>query len=120
MDHSEIAKGLTSEQVEISRLEHGNNMLTPPKKESVWQLYFEKFKDPIIRILLIALVLSVVVSLYQLFTGAVTLSVLLEPLGIFVAILLATTVGFLFELSGWRPITRESRSSFRKWVHCPA
>ena len=99
MDHSNIAKGLTSEQVEKSRVEHGNNTLTPPKKESVWKLFLEKFKDPIIRILLIALGMSVAVSLYQYFTGVASANILLEPLGIFIAITLATTVGFLFERS---------------------
>ena len=92
-------KGLTSEQVEQSRIEHGNNLLTPPKKEPIWRLFLEKFQDPIIRILLITLMLSVAVSLYQLFSGTETVSVLLEPLGIFIAVMLATTVGFIFELS---------------------
>ena len=95
----DIKNGLTSEQVERSRLEHGNNLLTPPKKEPLWKLFLEKFKDPIIRILLITLVLSVAVSLYQWLTGTTGASVLLEPLGIFVAVMLATTVGFAFELS---------------------
>lgn len=78
---------------------HGDNVLTPPEKEPLWKQFLEKFSDPIIRILLIALLLSVAVSLYQLFTGAEGLSVLLEPLGIFVAVMLATTVGFVFELN---------------------
>lgn len=99
MDSGDHRHGLTSEQVEQSRLEHGNNLLTPPPKESVWRLFLEKFQDPIIRILLITLTLSVVVSLYQYFTGTVGLEVLLEPFGIFVAVMLATTVGFVFELS---------------------
>ena len=73
--------------------------MTPPEKEPLWKQFLEKFSDPIIRILLIALLLSVGVSLYQLFTGAEGLGVLLEPLGIFVAVMLATTVGFFFELS---------------------
>ena len=72
-------------------------MLTPPEKESVWKQFLEKFQDPIIRILLIALLLSVAVSLYQLFTGAEGTEVLFEPLGIFVAVMLATVVGFVFE-----------------------
>lgn len=90
---------MTKEQVEKSRLKHGDNVLTPPAKEPLWKQFLEKFSDPIIRILLIALLLSVAVSLYQLFTGAAGLSVLLEPLGIFVAVMLATTVGFFFEVS---------------------
>ena len=102
MDFNDIKKGLTSEQVEKSRLEHGNNLLTPPPKEPVWKLFFEKFKDPIIRILLITLMLSVAVSLYQYFTGVADARILLEPLGIFIAVMLATCVGFAFELSANR------------------
>ena len=91
--------GLTASEVEESRRKYGDNVLTPPEKEPVWKQFLEKFQDPIIRILLIALLLSVAVSLYQLFTGAEGIEVLLEPLGIFVAVMLATTVGFLFEQS---------------------
>ena len=95
----DFRNGLTDAEVERSRKKHGDNVLTPPEKDSIWKQFLEKFSDPIIRILLIALLLSVAVSLYQLFTGAEGLSVLLEPLGIFVAVMLATTVGFVFELS---------------------
>ena len=102
MEHGDRRIGLTSEQVEQSRRQHGSNILTPPAKEPVWKLFLEKFQDPIIRILLIALILSVGVSFYQYFAGTATASVLLEPLGIFVAVMLATTVGFLFELSANR------------------
>ena len=91
--------GLTQQEVEESRRKYGDNVLTPPEKEPIWKQFLEKFSDPIIRILLIALLLSVAVSLYQLFTGAEGLSVLLEPLGIFIAVMLATTVGFVFELN---------------------
>ena len=91
--------GLTQKQVEESRRKHGDNVLTPPKKDPLWKQFLEKFSDPIIKILLIALLLSVAVSLYQLFTGAAGMGVLLEPLGIFVAVMLATVVGFVFEMS---------------------
>ena len=91
--------GLTKEEVEKSRLKHGDNVLTPPKKDPLWKQFLEKFSDPIIRILLIALLLSIGVSVYQLATGVEGWSVMLEPLGIFVAVMLATTVGFVFELS---------------------
>ncbi len=91
--------GLTDEEVLESRRLHGDNILTPPEKESLWHKFFEKFKDPIIRILLIALALSVIVSLYQYFSASAGAGVLLEPLGIFVAIMLATCVGFAFEVS---------------------
>ena len=92
-------QGLSSKQVEESRAKHGFNILTPPKKESVFQLFLEKFKDPIIRILLFALLLSVGVSIYQYVTTDGGVGILFEPLGIFIAIVLATSVGFVFELS---------------------
>ena len=95
----DFRKGLTQSEVEKSRRQHGDNVLTPPEKVPLWKQFLEKFNDPIIRILLIALLLSVVVSLYQLFTGTEGIHVLLEPLGIFVAVMLATTVGFFFEAS---------------------
>ena len=91
--------GLNPKQVEESRRKHGDNVLTPPEKDPLWKQFLEKFSDPIIRILLIALLLSIGVSVYQLCTGSVGWSVMLEPLGIFVAVMLATTVGFVFELS---------------------
>ena len=94
-----IHKGLTNEQVEESRKKHGSNILTPPEKESLWSQFLQKFTDPIIRILLIALVLSVGVSLYEFFAHDEGLSVLFEPIGIFVAIMLATCIGFAFEVS---------------------
>ena len=101
-DFTHYKKGLTSEQVEQSRREHGDNVMTPPQKESLWSLFLEKFQDPIIRILLITLLLSIAVSLYQYFTGTGNVRLLLEPLGIFIAIMLATGVGFAFELSAKR------------------
>ena len=94
-----IHKGLTNEQVEESRKKHGSNILTPPEKESLWSQFLQKFTDPIIRILLIALALSVGVSLYEFFAHDEGLSVLFEPIGIFVAIMLATCIGFAFEVS---------------------
>ena len=90
-----IHKGLTTEQVEESRKKHGSNILTPPEKESLWHQFIEKFKDPIIRILLIALGLSIAVSLYQYFTTEEGLSVLFEPIGIFVAIAIAIVIFIL-------------------------
>ena len=91
--------GLNDAEVERSRSEHGDNVLTPPEKDPLWKQFLEKFTDPIIRILLIALVLSIGVSVYLLYTGEEGWSVLFEPLGIFVAVMLATSVGFFFELS---------------------
>jgi len=91
--------GLTDTQVLESRLKYGENILTPPEKEPLWKQFLEKFTDPIIVILLIALALSIGVSCYEFFTGHATASVFLEPAGILIAILLATVVGFCFELS---------------------
>jgi Ca2+-transporting ATPase len=91
--------GLTDAQVLESRQQHGENILTPPEKESLWAQFFEKFTDPIIIILLVALVLSIGVSCYEFFTGHGTASIFFEPAGILIAVLLATVVGFLFELS---------------------
>ena len=92
-------QGLSARQVEESRAKHGFNVLTPPKKESVFHQFICKFKDPIIQILLIALALSVGVAVYQYITTANGVGVLFEPMGIFVAIMLATCVGFVFELN---------------------
>ena len=92
-------QGLNNEQVAKSRAEHGFNILTPPKKESVFHQFLGKFKDPLIEILLVALALSIGVSIYQYVTTDEGVHVLFEPLGIFVAIMLATCVGFVFELN---------------------
>ena len=92
-------QGLDKKQVEQSRALHGFNILTPPQKESIFHQFLGKFKDSIIQILLIALALSIGVSVYQYFTTDEGYSVLFEPLGIFVAIMLATCVGFIFEVN---------------------
>ena len=91
--------GLTDAEVIQSRKQFGENILTPPQKESVWKLLLEKFKDPIILILLVALLFSVGISMYHFVIGQDGLSVFLEPLGILIAVLLATCVGFAFERS---------------------
>ncbi|MGN8723141.1 cation-translocating P-type ATPase [Segatella copri] len=90
--------GLTDAQVLESRSKHGANILTPPEKEPLWKQFLEKFGDPLIIILLIAGVLSIGISCYEfwgLHEGAETF---FEPVGIFVAILLATGIAFIFEL----------------------
>ena len=89
--------GLSEQQVLQSRQQHGANILTPPEKKPAWKLFLEKFSDPIIRVLLVALGLSISVSCYQFLCGEETAGVFLEPAGILVAILLATGVGFYFE-----------------------
>ena len=91
--------GLTDAQVIESRKKYGENILTPPKKDPLWKEFLEKFTDPIIIILLIALALSIGVACYEYFTGHATASIFLEPAGILIAILLATVVGFCFEVS---------------------
>lgn len=91
--------GLSQEEVIKSREQNGVNILTPPEKTSLWVQFLEKFKDPLIRILLVALVLSVGISAYEAFWLGHDMSVFLEPLGIFVAVMLATVVGFIVEVN---------------------
>lgn len=81
--------GLTENEVLRSRRENGINLLTPPKRPSLWKLYLEKFEDPIVRVLLIAAVLSLIISLIE--------NEYAETIGIIAAILLATGIGFFFE-----------------------
>ncbi len=82
-------QGLNDEEVIRSREQHGENMLTPPEKESIWKLYLEKFKDPVIKVLLFAAVLSLGISVIE--------NEYAETIGIIFAILLATGIGFYFE-----------------------
>ncbi|MDR0864355.1 MAG: haloacid dehalogenase, partial [Candidatus Symbiothrix sp.] len=91
--------GLTDTQVSESRKKYGENILIPPEKESLWKQYLGSFEDPIIRILLVALVLSIGVSSFQVWKGLESWSVFLEPLGVLIAILLATGVAFGFTVS---------------------
>lgn len=92
-------RGLTSQEVLISREKYGSNMLTPPERESLWKKFFEKFNDPIIIILLVAMVLSFGVASYEYWiAGDRNLSHFLEPAGVLLAVLLATGVAFYFEL----------------------
>ncbi|MFT4073317.1 MAG: calcium-translocating P-type ATPase, PMCA-type [Dysgonamonadaceae bacterium] len=88
MDKSQL-KGLNASQVEASRAKHGSNILSPPKKISPWILFFEKFQDPVIRILLIAALLSLLISFVH--------HEFAETIGIFCAIFLSVGVGFWFE-----------------------
>ena len=89
--------GLRAEEVVASRLKYGENVLTPPKKASVWSLFLEKFKDPLIIILLFAGVLSIGIACYEYYGLHHGATVFFEPVGIFVAIFLATAVSFYFE-----------------------
>ena len=90
-------KGLTPQEVADSRQKHGENVLTPAKKSSVWTLFLEKFKDPLIIILIIAGFLSIGIACYEWFGLGHGAEVFFEPVGIFVAIFLATWVAFFFE-----------------------
>ncbi len=96
MKHN-IYTGLTQQQVLESRLKNGTNLLTPPPKESLWKQFLKKFGDPLIIILLVAGVLSVGISCYEYLGLNEGASVFFEPVGIFVAILLATGLAFYFE-----------------------
>ena len=87
--YNKVKHGLSSAEVERSRAEYGENILTPPARTSLWKLYLEKYKDPIIQILLVAAVFSLVIATIE--------DNYIETLGIIIAIFLATTIGFLFE-----------------------
>ena len=89
--------GLTAAQVAESRAKYGENVLTPPVKEPLWRQFLDKFRDPLIIILLIAGVLSIVISCYEYFGMDDGMTVFFEPVGIFVAIMLATGLAFYFE-----------------------
>ncbi|MGL4411214.1 MAG: calcium-translocating P-type ATPase, PMCA-type [Bacteroidales bacterium] len=96
MESNRHITGLNNQQVEESRRINGRNILTPPKKTPIWKLFLEKFEDPIVKILLFALFATFVISSIHYYQGD-GLKVFLEPVGIFVAIILATGVGFIFE-----------------------
>ena len=81
--------GLTDEQVKQSREQHDKNVLTPPQRTSLWKLYLDKYRDPIIQILLVAAFVSLILAFIE--------KNFMETIGIFVAVFLATTVGFYFE-----------------------
>ena len=76
----------------------GKNLIPPPVKESLWKAYLDKFKDPLIIVLLVVFCFSVLVALYEVYYQQKGFSMLIEPLGILIALLLATGVGFIFEV----------------------
>ncbi|MBQ0156936.1 MAG: calcium-translocating P-type ATPase, PMCA-type [Bacteroidales bacterium] len=88
--------GLNSQEVIKSRNQYGSNILTPPEKESLFFKFLEKFKDPLIVILLVAGALSIGISIYE-YTQHPDPKVFFEPVGIWVAIFLATGMAFYFE-----------------------
>lgn len=81
--------GLNSDEVKQSRNTHGSNTITPPKKEPLWKLLLEKFNDPVIKILIVAAFLSLGISMVH--------GEYFETIGIFVAIILSTSIAFFFE-----------------------
>ncbi len=90
--------GLTDSQVVESRATHGVNILTPAEKVPLWKRFLEKFSDPLIIILMVAGALSIGISCYEFWGLDKGPTVFFEPVGIFIAILLATGLAFYFEL----------------------
>ena len=97
MTDNKPIKGLTDAEVAESRRRHGDNVLTPPEKESLWRKFLTKLTDPLIIILLVAAALSVGISFYEYFGLGHDATVFLEPVGILMAVILATGLAFLFE-----------------------
>lgn len=98
MTSTSIRKGLTAAQVAESRRLHGANLLTPPRRTPWWRLFLDKFRDPLIIILMVAGLLSVAIACYEYWGLGLSAEVFFEPAGIFVAILLATGLAFYFEM----------------------
>lgn len=105
MEQKHHYTGLTDAQVLESRKKNGANVLTPPEKEPLWKQFLEKFGDPLIIILMIAGALSIGISCYEFFGLGQGAAVFFEPVGIFVAILLATGLAFYFELQADKEFT---------------
>lgn len=95
-------KGLTAEEVARSRADNGANILTPPEKDSLWLKFLRKFSDPLVIILLVAGLLSICISCYEYWGLHEGPGVFFEPLGIIIAIILATGLSFYFELKADR------------------
>lgn len=92
-------QGLNDAQVAESRCLHGENVLTPVKRDPLWKQFLRGFKDPLIVILLVALSLSVGIAIYEAYIDADhSFKPFFEPVGIFVAIFLATGLSFWFEM----------------------
>lgn len=105
MEQKHHYTGLIDAQVLESRRKNGANVLTPPEKEPLWKQFLEKFSDPLIIILMIAGALSIGISCYEFFGLGQGAAVFFEPVGIFVAILLATGLAFYFELQADKEFT---------------
>ena len=103
-------EGLSDKQVAESRRLYGTNVLTPVEKEPLWKRFLEKFADPLIVILLVAGLMSVGISFYEFFGLGADLSVFFEPVGIFMAVFLATTLAFIFEYKADREFSLLSQA----------
>ncbi len=111
MEKKRHYSGLTDAQVLESRRKHGSNILTPPARTPLWRQFLEKFRDPLIIVLLIAGVLSVGISCYEYWGLGEGAETFFEPVGIFVAIMLATGVAFVFELKADRQFSVLSQAN---------
>lgn len=89
-------QGLTTAQAEESRRLHGANVLTPPRATSWLRQFVAKFADPLIVVLCVAAILSIGISVYE-YSVSANGEVFFEPVGIVVAIILATGLSFIFE-----------------------
>lgn len=98
-------EGLSDKEVAESRAKYGANLLTPVARESVWRKFLEKFQDPTIIILLVAALLSIGVSVYEVYYHERGSEAFLEPMGILFAVLLATGLAFYFEQKADREFT---------------
>lgn len=103
MERKNQYQGLTKQEVEENKRLYGENILTPPEKASLWSQFLEKFDDPIIKILLVAWGLSMIIAGVHCWgPEAKGFTAFLEPIGIFFAIMLASCVGFFFEVKANR------------------
>lgn len=96
MEKRKHYEGLNDQQVVESRAKYGVNLLTPPKKDSLWKQFLEKFSDPLIVILIIAGILSIGIACYEYFGLGEGLTVFFEPAGIFVCYTVGNRFGILF------------------------
>jgi Ca2+-transporting ATPase len=88
-------RGLTREELAVSRGRFGANRLTPLPREPVWKKFLEKFDEPIIKILLAATLLKITVDVFEASPAAGGVG-----LGVVVA---AVAVAYLLRLGGWVP-----------------
>lgn len=97
MTNPQPLTGLTDAEVVESRRLHGDNVLTPPAKEPLWRKFIAKLTDPLIIILLVAAALSIGIAFYEYFGLGHDATAFLEPVGILLAVVLATGLAFIFE-----------------------